>query len=342
MSAAVEVSGFNAAFASRGEPAWHLLGTVFPEDQNMTTSDMLDLAHMSGWDVRFADVNVTGVADNRHATPQRGVVRTNPFDGENDLLAVVGERYHLYQNEDVLAFADNLTDGGLVWETAGSIKDGRVIFGSLRAPKTITLDPKGRKDEIRDYLLVTSSHDGSIPLTAMNTPVRVVCQNTLNAALTKKAVKQAFRIRHTQSMAGRVEEARKILAINSAYFSEFVKVAEELITTEITKAQFDKIIDLTFPAPDKDAKAAAKTRYAKKIDLAQDIYVGQADGPDTMGTITGTAWGAYNALTEMSDWYRKPRKDDAESVVSAASGFDSVTTAKKNKILEIVSTVALP
>lgn len=341
MPAAVEVSGHQAAFASRAVPAWHLLGTVFPEDQEVNTSDMLDLAHLSGWDLRFADVQVSGVSDERHAVPVKGVVRTNPFDQKNDLLAVVGDRYQIHSNEEAFAFADALTDGGLQWETAGSINDGRKVFGSLASPKTITLDPKGRGDVINDYLLIATSHDGSMPLTAMNTPVRVVCQNTLNMAMSNRAVKQAFKIRHTSNMKGKIQAAREALSINIAYMDEFSKVATELIEAEISKAKFDEIVATVYPAPDNDASKAATTRYTKKVDLLESIYLGTADGPDTMGNIRGTAWGAYNALTEEIDWYRKPRSGDAESIVAAASGFDPVTNANKNGILSVVKSLTL-
>lgn len=340
MTAAVEVSAYEAAFASRGEPAWHNLGTVFPEDQEVSTKKMLKLAKLDGWDLRFADIRVDGVDENRHVTGARGVVRTNPFDQQPELLAVVGSRYRIYPNEDTFAFADNITDGALQWETAGSINGGVTVFGSLASPKEIVLDPKGRADKVRDYLLVATSHDGSMPLTAMNTPVRVVCQNTLNIAM--RGVKQSFKIRHTTEMGGKVAAAREVLGYNVAYMDKFSELAQTLIETEITKSQFDKIVETLVPAPGGDDPAkAAVTRHEKKVDLIEAIYLGQADGPDTMSTISGTAWGAFNALTEYSDWYRKPRKDDAESITVAASGFDPVTNTNKNRVLSVVKEISL-
>lgn len=336
MPAAVEVSGFEAAFASRAVPAWHMLGTVFDADADVDTAEMLRLAHMNDWNVRLADVSVAGVDAERFALNYNAVIRDNPFDAKTDLLAIVGERYTTYQNEDTAAFAQDVIGSLGKWETMGSIADGRKVFGSLLVPKTITLDPKGRADKIADYLLFASSHDGSIPLTVMNTPVRVVCQNTLNMAMSKKAVKQSFRIRHTTRMEGKVQLAREITGRHVAYMDEFSRVANQMIETEITKAEFDKIVALVYPAPDKDAAKSAVTRYGNKVETLEAIYSGTADGPNTMKKIGGTAWGAYNALTEAVDWYRKPRKGEAESVAVAASGLDPVTTSEKNRILSAV------
>jgi hypothetical protein len=109
-----------------------------------------------------------------------------------------------------------------------------------------------------------------------------------------------------------------------------------MIQTEITKAQFDKIVEALYPAPAEDAAKSAKTRYVKRVDTLEGIYLGTGDGPDTNSTIAGTAWGAFNALTEALDWYRNPRRGDAESVLVAASGLDPVTVTEKARILSAV------
>lgn len=331
MSDNIEVSGFEAAFVSREDPAWHLLGTVVGKDEALSTDEFLAVGHLTGWNVRLVDVLVPGILPDRWASTTQAVVRTNPFDGSEDVLAFVGDRYNVYQNEDAFGFLDVLAQAGR-WETAGSIKGGRVVFGSLALPNDITLDPEGRADKISNYLLVATSHDGSMPLTAMNTPVRVVCQNTLNAAM--RGTKVQYKIRHTSKMEGKVQAARETLGVNIAYFDKFAEAAHQMIEAEITKATFDNLVATLYPKPEADAAKAAQTRYAKRVETLEGIYLGTGDGPDTMTTITGTVWGAYNALTEALDWYRKPRKGNAESVLSGASGFDPVVNAEKSRIFE--------
>ena len=325
MSHLLEQYGDMASFASLREPAWHGLGTIL--DSEVTTSEMLAAAHLNDWNVRIEDVELPG----RSHRPYFGVVRTNPFDGEADVLGVVGERYKVVQNEELFSFADNMLDGGR-WETAGSIKNGTVVFGSLALDREVVLDPNGATDKVNTYLLVHTSHDGSLAVQASVTPVRVVCQNTLNYALS--GVKQSYKIRHTQTVTGKVSAAREALGLAHKYLDEFDKQAQEMITKEINDKQFFDIITKVYPKPEKDAKGSM-TKWENKIDTLNDIYFGE-----TCVNIKGTAWGAYNALTERLDWYRTPRNGNAESVLAAASGFDAATNAEKNKMLSAVRAVA--
>ena len=325
-----------ATFASLRQPAWHNLGTVFEEEVN--TQQMLKLAHLDEWNVRLEDV---AIPENFESDKSYSfVTRTNPVDKtKNDVLGVVGERYVPLQNEDLFSFGDNLLDGGGRWETAGSIKGGRQVFGSIALNNSITLDPNGIADKIDNYLLINTSHDGSVAIQASITPVRVVCANTLNLALTafkgKKASKQSFKIRHTQTADGRIAQARQALGLANQYIDEFSVIANEMISKEITKAQFDKIVELAYPAPEKDSKGSFK-KHDSKVDLLNAIYVG-----DYNNTISGTAWGAYNALTERLDWYRNSRGGSNESIYASASGFDPVINAEKNRLMKLVQQVVM-
>jgi phage/plasmid-like protein (TIGR03299 family) len=291
------------------------------------------LAHLDNWNVRLEDVTIPeGFASDKSFS---FVTRTNPFNPEqNDVLGVVGERYVPLQNEDLFDFGDLMLDGGGRWETAGSIKGGRQVFGSLALERETILDPNGVSDKVNTYLLINTSHDGSVAIQASITPVRVVCANTLNLALSSlkgnKGIKQSFKIRHTQTASGKVAQAREALGLANVYMDKFDELAKKMIETEITKAKFDEIVALAYPAPEKDAKGSFK-KYNDKMDLIQSIYVGEYNN-----TISGTAWGAFNALTERLDWYRSGRGGDNESILASASGFDPVTTAEKNRLMNLV------
>lgn len=325
MGHGIEVSEFEQAFASRETPAWHQLGTVFEGD--VTTSEMLDLAHLSNWDIHLRPVQVAGVSEERFAKPAFATVRTNPFDGELDVLGTVGQRYNPFQNEELLSFGDNLLDGGGQWETAGSIKDGRQVFASLMMPNSIVLDPNGASDQVDSYLLLHTSHDGSISVMAGITPVRVVCANTLNFAL--GSIKQSFKMRHTQSIEGKVAIAREALGIAFDYMDVFNLEAEQLIQTEMTNAQFTDLVTDLYPKPEEEKKAGV-TRWENKVDTLTDIFVGHDDNKSNEN-ILGTAWSGLNALTEYSQWYRNPRGGNAESTLVAGSGLDPVANAEKNR-----------
>ena len=323
-----------ASFASFREPAWHGLGTVFTEEK--TTAEMLDAASLSGWNVRLQDLAIP--ADLSSDKTYQYVVRDNPFnDNQVDVLGIVGERYVPVQNEELFAFGDNLLDGGGRWETAGAIKGGRQVFGSIALERETVLDPTGVSDVVKSYLLINTSHDGSVAIQASITPVRVVCANTLNLALGSKrgrnSIKQSFKIRHTQTADGKIAIARQALGLANNYLDEFDKLANLMIQKEITAKQFNDIILAAYPKPDKDTKGAVK-KWENKVNTINDIYVG-----DTNGMIAGTAWGAFNSLTERLDWHRSARGGNTEAMLAAASGFDPAITAEKNRLLTVVKGV---
>ena len=331
MAHELETQNGVASFASFREPAWHGLGTVFTEEKN--TAEMLVAANLNNWNVRLEDLEIPN-----HLTSDKSyqyVVRTNPTDNtQTDVLGVVGQRYVPVQNEELFAFGDNILDGGGRWETAGSIRGGRVVFGSLALERETILDPNGVADKVKTYLLINTSHDGSIAIQASITPVRVVCANTLAVALgrtsKKNGIKQSFKIRHTQSADGKIQIARTALGLANAYMDEFDKMAHAMIAKEITAQQFNDIVLAAYPKPDADKKLAT-TKWTNKIDLINDIYTGEYNG-----MIAGNAWGAFNALTERLDWYRSSRGGNNESILAAASGFDPAINAEKNRLLSVV------
>ena len=332
MAHLLETVNGETAFASLREPAWHGLGEVFTEE--VSTAEMLKKAKLNKWNVRLEDVAIPAGMDSDKG--YSFVVRDNPFiQGNKDVLGVVGERYVPLQNEELFDFADNLLDNGGRWETAGSIKGGRIVFGALALERETVIDPNGVSDKVNTYLLVNTSHDGSISIQASITPVRVVCANTLNLALGNRgrggSVKQSFKIRHTQTASGKVQIAREALGLANAYIDEFSKMANEMIQKEVSKAQFDKIVESLYPTPKDETQKASMTKHNAKIDLINEIYVGQFNN-----TISGTAWGVANALTERLDWYRTGRKGKTESILASASGFDPMTNAEKNRIFKAV------
>jgi phage/plasmid-like protein (TIGR03299 family) len=206
------------------------------------------------------------------------------------------------------------------------------VFGALALERETILDPNGVRDVIKNYLAISTSHDGSSAVQATVTPIRLTCMNT-HTAVFRKGANQSFKLRHTQSIDGRVAQAREALGLANKYLDEFDRMAQEMIEKELTKVQFNQIVDLAYPKPESDKKGAL-TKWENKIELLDEIY-----GGDTNGMIAGNAWGAYNALTERLDWYRTAR-GNGEGVLMGASGFDPVVNAEKNRLLSIVNEVA--
>ena len=329
----LETNGNDVAFALRGKPAWHnLANRIFNLDEDVTTQMMLDEAKLSNWNVRLSPLTDHISSEWNDVSNSQLVIRTNPFNGETDVLSTVGSRYHVLQNEELFDFADAIHDANpeCRWESAGSLKKGRVVFGSVDIPRTMVLDPQGANDETKLYLIVWTSHDGSVAVQAAITPVRVVCQNTLNLAMNN--AKQSFKIRHTQTAEGKIQVARETLGLALGYFDDFEKEAQALFAESVNDKQFLDIVKTVYPKPAEDSSKIAQTKWDNKMVTLNELY----HNSPTNANIKGTKWGVFNTLTERLDYFRSSRKSNTESKWASASGFDPIITAEKNKILQIV------
>lgn len=336
MPAAIASNGSIDLFASHREPAWHGLGQVF---QNEVTDyrQMLDLAGLSGWNVRetpVAPLTVTPTSEGdvetilpaRFVVPAKAIVAT--IGSEDVVLGVTGERYAIIQNEEAFSFLQSLHDGAR-WETAGAIKGGRLVFGSMAFDRDFVLDPSGVADKVESYLLVYTSHDGSTGVAGGITPTRVVCQNTLNVAMGN--VKQTFKMRHTQNVKERMDAEAALWRQANTYMDAFQTEAQTLFAQSVTDKQFFGIVEQMFPKPEADVKGSVK-----KWETRQETFAQAWKGAPNAG-IRNTAWGVFNALTEANQWGRNIRKNSPngqENFFSAGAGFDIPTNQFRAKALD--------
>jgi len=331
MSHELEQHEGKVAFALVGDTAWHgLANAKWDAGTVVSVSEMLEAAFLAKWNVRTEPWEIPdGYSSDKDYVR---IVRTNPFTGTTDILGQALGSYTPAQNEDVATFGDALTMGGAYPETAGSIYGGKRIFLSWLLPHGMVLDESGRADEVKSYLLVTTSHDGSSSTKALVTPVRTVCRNTLMLAL--ESAKNMVSVRHTKNAPVAIEDARKTLRISASYMDAFQREAQMLIQTDITNQQAHDIFERVYPMPDKDAGKASLTKWETKQDSLWEYYTGS-----TCENIIGTAWGALNALTEQVDYGTKSRS--AETGLAAAAGFDAARNNKRNEMLAVVKSVAL-
>ena len=314
-----------------GEMPWHGLGTKV--DKLMTADECLVTAGLD-WKVTkekiFADVHGKRVfIPNKYAT-----VRSTDYRP----LGVVGASYKPVQNVDALNFMDALTETGEAkYETAGSLQLGRIIWVMAKIPNGVGPDP------VEKFLLCTTSHDGTSPVMVTATPVRVVCNNTLNAAL--KGAKNKFRIRHTTNVDDKIAEARKTLADSLVFFKKLEVTFDRMKDTKLTNEQLALAISTVFGAPDEDELSTRQENRLGQIeDKILDLSVSGA-GTDLDG-VKGTAWGGYNAITEYLDHFTKikgGKGQTAEEKLMASTWFGTVamkTQKAFDSILEITKLAA--
>lgn len=330
MTAAVEVYKDQAAMVSLREIPWHGLGTVI--DEPVSTAEMLTLAHLDNWNVRLVDL-AEALPDFAFIGNPALTVRDNPFiEGQVDAFGVVGERYNEFQNEELFDFGDHILDGGGRWETAGSLKGGRVVFGALRLTEDLQVG-----DELHEsYLMVTTSHDGSLAIQASDTIVRPVCWNTVSYALQTAA--RTYKFRHTSTAKGRIQSAREALGVADRFAKAYAADANELLALTITDQQFVDIIQQILPAPDDDAAQQALSRWENKFDAIIDTW----NGPTIEGVgVRNTGFGAYNAIDEvLVSWKQTVRAGNVESRLMGSSGLNAVDNATRSNIRQAVLAAA--
>jgi phage/plasmid-like protein (TIGR03299 family) len=271
------------------EVPWHGLGVRVEEEQ---TAEKAIIAAGMNWVSELRPLYLRGVNEvdgipviGTEVPDVQAVVRTK----DNSVLGVVKGRYHIIQNHECFSFMDSVIGSGqAVYHTAGSLKGGRVIFMTVKLPKDAKVGP----DKIEKYILLSSSHDGSHSLEIRWTPVRVVCANTLGAAL-RQRTSDCISIRHCQNYASKVEQAREILQLTDQYYDLMEKEYNKLLDAEMNHGDMVKFAEKLFPSEDRDPSTKTKNIRNRVVEL-----FGTGKG---IAEVKNTRWAAYNAVTEYVD-----------------------------------------
>ena len=279
MSANVE-----SMFSVREKP-WHGLGTIIQEA--VSSEEALHLAGLD-WTVNQEPVIYKG-----KETGHQFNIRSS----DDAVLGVVGSRYKPVQNADAFAFTDELVGGDVRYETAGSLSGGKRVWMLAKMPDTKVLD-----DVVEPYLCLTNSHDGFGSMKVCMTPVRVVCQNTLNMALNK--AKRTWNVRHSGNIEGKLAEAQHTLGLANQYMENFAKEAEDLYKIKVAPADFKELTETLFPI------TAEMTQRKEDAQWLLQCQLKEAWDMDDLGNIRGTGWGFINAVSDMTTHRPPARKTD--------------------------------
>lgn len=243
------------------QQVWHGLGTIL---QNIPTSREAIVAAGLDWDVESQPLYLPSGFE----IPDK---KANIRVSDQMYLGTVGSRYTIVQNRDAFDFTDGLIGEGCVYETAGSLSEGKQIWLLARLPEAMQI----AGDDVMPYLCFMNTHDGSSAVTVFSTGVRVCCQNTLNMAL--KSATRKWTGRHTATIKGRMDEAAANLRLATKYMEEMKKSCEELALKNIDKDKLLKMIEQLLPEKDgisnnakeelMNARKDILTRYAYAPDL---------------------------------------------------------------------------
>lgn len=269
------------------EVPWHGLGTCVQEAP--TSADALRLAGLD-WNVVQKPIQVCG----GRKIPN---MKANVRDSDGTVLGVVSNSYSIVQNTDAFSFTDGLIGGDVRYETAGSLNNGKRIWLLAKMP---TVNIVG--DQVDPYLCFSNTHDGSGAIKVCMTPIRVVCNNTLNIALDRATRK--WSTRHIGNIDQKMAEARICLELADSYMNGLSEYADRLANTTVNDEQLQKILDEMFPIDD-DNTARKNTTSQKAREEFMVCYL----RPD-IAQFLNTAYGVVNAMSDMvthSDPLRKTK-----------------------------------
>lgn len=267
-------------FSVREKP-WHGIGKIVAEAP--TSADAL---HLAGLDWRVKQTDVLSAETGEVITGYKANVR----DTDSSVLGIVTDRYKIVQNVDAFAFTDVLVNDGndVHYETAGSLRGGRTVWLLAKLPKTELAG-----DEVEQYVCFANTHDGTGAVRVCVTPVRVVCNNTLNFAL--KTAARSWSTKHTGDINSKILEAKETLALANSYMINLQDYAKEMQKKPVTDKELGYVLNGVFQLPKKPTDREMSTVQAKK-----DSYMACYFAPD-IAKFRGTAWGALNAMADFAD-----------------------------------------
>ena len=278
-----------------GNTPWHGLGQQ--AKGLMTSAEALEMAHLD-WKVEKLPLWAVEEDGNPVRVPDTfGVFRR---DEEGGLIPLsrggksVGRVWTALQNEDAFAFMDDLTQTQEAKiEVCGALRNGATVWLLARMPQSIII---GGKDVVDQFILISNTHDGSGAVKILQTPIRVVCQNTLTWAL-NHGRGQGYNIRHTRTMMDKVDLARDALGMVNTDFVQWGEMANGMLSTEMTMGEMETyFIDVL--GIEKDEEGNLKTRGRNLLDnVVERLY----EDTNNVGMMTGTVWQAYNTITEAID-----------------------------------------
>jgi phage/plasmid-like protein (TIGR03299 family) len=320
------------AFFSVQEKAWHGLGTII--EDYPTSAEAIKFAGL--------DYLVMKRPIFTHSTNEQGEISDNP-DTEikthfatvrtdtEQVLGIVGSKYEVVQNETAFSFFDALTTGntGIQYETAGALGNGERIFITAKLPDVIKV---GRNDITEEYIFLTTSHDGSGSIMAAFTPVRIVCNNTLNMALRNHS--NAVHIKHTTNAEYKLKEAARIIAISENTSEQLQTLFNKWAKVRVSDEQVKKLISLAM-APNKEVFTAIaqentafefSQQFTNIIDNVYE-YAMEAE-TQQMETTAGTLFGVYNSVTGYFQNVREYKNADAKiNSIMFGNGLDKTKKA---------------
>ena len=264
---------------------WHGLGVAV--ESSPTSADAIRLAGLD-WNVESSPIYTS---DNIIIPGYKA----NKRDIDGKVLGIVSDRYRIVQNAEAFDFTDALIGEGCTYEPAGSLFGGKKVFLLAKLPQRMILG-----DAIDPYVCFTNSHDGTGAIQACATPIRVVCNNTLNLAL--NGATRKWSTKHVGNIESKLEEARQTLALMNQYMDNLSTTADILAHTRVTTDDIVDVLNDIFPEDD-----TMSDRKKENLKELKDEIMVCMFAPDIL-KFKDTGWGAINGFADWVTHYKASRE----------------------------------
>ncbi len=272
------------SFFTAKEKAWHSLGVVTPDA--LTSAEAIKAAGLD-YTVGITQ-NYIQVGDLFLPSTSKSTYRT---DTNQILGGRLGDRYEVLQNVEAFDFFDQIVGDKLaIYETAGALGKGETVFITVKLPDYI----KVMDEAVEKYIVFTMSHDGTGAIVAFFTPIRVVCNNTLNAAL--KNASNKISIRHTKGAKGKLIEASRVWKMASTFSPAIENTFNNMAKCRITDKKVLELLELVFPGTRDENGDSTNGKKTINIRNMVNEYIQSNDTQQTEAT-KGTVFGFYNGVT---------------------------------------------
>lgn len=215
--------------------------------------------------------------------------KANVRDTDRKVLGVVSDRYKVVQNVDAFSFTDELLGKGVRYETAGSLQNGKKVWLLARFPREYII----AGERISPYLVFSNTHDGSGSVKVAVTPVRVVCNNTLNLAL--DTARRSFSMIHTGNIQDKIQEAKDTLFMAEEYMDCLGVEFEQLRRQKVTDQQVKEYVELLLPMEKEPTAVQSKNTIRLREDMMKRYY----DAPD-LKKVGNNAYRFINAVSDFT------------------------------------------
>lgn len=303
-------------FPGNREVPWHKLGTVV--EGRLNAADAIEAAGLD-WTVVLSSIYTNWTDENdRPITIDVPNKYATVRETDGRVLGVVGQRYEVIQNEDLFGFLDAIVESDDAhYETAGSLRHGGTVWMLLK-PNADEINIDG--DRMEQYLLATTSHDGTSSVVVRPVITRVVCANTLALGLAES--QSEFRARHTRSATSKIDEARTALRMTLRYRDEFEAYAKRLAAVEMSLSEQHSVVEKLVPA----GETEREERIREKV---RDSIFESLAGPFIQPNHKRNAWGLLQAVNDYELWTQGSDKTRSErQALKAVRGYGLTTRAR--------------